>query len=94
MKKIIEFIKSLFPKSEYIPTINNQESELVRQALQEDELKIVIKKIEDKHKNKTKVKKVKEYGGKEMYASSTAKAKHEKKENKKVEKKEAPKKKK
>jgi hypothetical protein len=32
--------------------------------------------------------KIKEYGGKEVYASKAAKAKHEKKEGKKVEKKE------
>mgnify|MGYP000992834646 CR=1 FL=1 len=37
---------------------------------------------------------IKEYGGKEKYASKKEMQKHEKKETKKVEKKEAPKKKK
>ena len=38
--------------------------------------------------NFVSMKKIKEYGGKEVYASKAAKAKHEKKEGKKVEAKE------
>jgi hypothetical protein len=59
-------------------------------------MKKILKTILDffKPKQQQMKKPVMEYGGKEKYASPAAKAKHEKKEVKKVEKKEAPKKKK
>lgn len=53
----------------------------------------IVQEIDDMELFKTKKpkrvkKQIKEYGGKEVYASKNAKAAHEKKESKKVEKKE------
>jgi hypothetical protein len=77
MKKLIEFLKSLFKK---------EEAPIVQEI---DDMELFKTK-----KPKRVKKQIKEYGGKEVYASKAGKAMHEKKEGKKVEKKEQKSKKK